>query len=423
MEMIASYINILNQLDILRNTVTGDDLQWVNMTFNSTFQEYNTIRATNPQVTITVGQMPASQEAAPSQPAFEAAPAPQSQVSQPALQPQPLFPMSLPANPTQANPVPLAMNPPVEAHSAFSTSPARNVATEVPASTAGTESAAAPGSDFLTMVSSELHEFDAKYKVKESLKESFDRGVANVKAWFAEKSLKDRMSDGLHDTEQWLRDNMTKDKVASGFRSASFVVIRGAVRISAGISDGLSRLLARMEAPENADGNNNRNNNPNAALLLDPADCLESPDTTAAALHGENGETVETMETGKQVGNEVSGAPSLPLNPIPMNPSVPINQPMNQPMNQFMNASVPMNQPMNQPINQPINQPVNPSVPMNQPVNQPVNQPANLSMAMNQPVNPSVPVNQQANSSVPMNASVPTGQAVNQPMESSMNVN
>ncbi|CBK21343.2 uncharacterized protein [Blastocystis hominis] len=386
-QCLFDYINILNQLDILRNTVTGDDLQWVNMTFNSTFQEYNTIRATNPQVTITVGQMPASQEVAPSQPAFEAAPAPQSQVSQPALQPQPLFPMSLPANPTQANPVPLAMNPPVEAQPAFSTSPAGNVATEVPASTAGSESAAAPGSDFLTMVSSEIHEFDAKYKVKESLKESFDRGVANVKAWFAEKSLKDRMSDGLHDTEQWLRDNMTKDKVASGFRSASFVVIRGAVRISAGISDGLSRLLARMEAPENADGNNNRNNNPNAALLLDPADCLESPDTTAAALHGENGETVETVETGKQVGNEVPGAPSLPLNPIPMNPSVPINQPMNQP------------------------------------INQPMNQPANLSMPMNQPVNPSVPVNQPANPSVPMNASVPTGQAVNQPMESSMNVN
>ena len=413
MEMIASYINILNQLDILRNTVTGDDLQWVNMTFNSTFQEYNTIRATNPQVTITVGQMPASQEAAPSQPAFEAAPAPQSQVSQPALQPQPLFPMSLPANPTQANPVPLAMNPPVEAQPAFSTSPAGNVATEVPASTAGTESATAPGSDFLTMVSSELHEFDAKYKVKESLKESFDRGVANVKAWFAEKSLKDRMSDGLHDTEQWLRDNMTKDKVASGFRSASFVVLRGAVRISAGISDGLSRLLARMEAPENADGNNNRNNNPNAALLLDPADCLESPDTTAAALHGENGETVETVETGKQVGNEIPGTPSLPLNPIPMNASVPMNQPMNQPMN----ASVPMNQPVNQPMNA--------SVPMNQPVNQPANlsMPMNASVPMNQPVNPSVPVNQQANPSVPMNASVPMGQAVNQSMESSMNVN
>ena len=219
-------------MDLLRNTVTGEDLQWVNTTFSNVFEEYNMIRKTNPQITITLGQMPASQQVAPSQTFVEAAPAPQSQMSQPTSQPQPLFPMSLPSNETPANPEPSVANPPVEDQAAPAAPPAENAAN------------ASAGSDFMTRVTAELNDLDEKYKMRESLKESYDRGVANVKAWFAEKPLKERMSDGLHDTKQWLHDNVTADNVARGLRAASFVVIRGAVKISAGISDGLRRLLA-----------------------------------------------------------------------------------------------------------------------------------------------------------------------------------
>lgn len=351
-------------MDLLRNTVTGEDLQWVNTTFSNVFEEYNMIRKTNPQITITLGQMPASQQVAPSQTFVEAAPFPQSQMSQPTSQPQPMFPLQFPSNESQPNPEPSVVNPPVEAQAAPPAPPAENVAN------AGT------GSDFMTRVSAELNDLDEKYKMRESLKESYDRGVANVKAWFAEKPLKDRMSDGLHDTKQWLHDNVTADNVARGLRSASFVVIRGAVKISAGISDGLRRLLARMESAEtNRDAGNA---NGNTAALLDPAHCLESP-AEGASMRGEMGEIGETGETGnaERNGAAVSEIPANPVNPMPVNQSM--NQPMNQSMNQSMNQ-VPATQPATQlPVNQlPVNQlpgdaAVNQFFPTSQAVN---NQPA-----------------------------------------------
>ena len=378
-------------MDLLRSTVTGEDLQWVNTTFSNVFEEYNMIRKTNPQITITLGQMPASQQAAPSQTFVEAAPFPQSQMSQPTSQPQPLFPLQFPSNESQPNPEPFVANPPVEAQAAPPAPPAENVAN------AGT------GSDFMTRVSAELNDLDEKYKMRESLKESYDRGVANVKAWFAEKPLKDRMSDGLHDTKQWLHDNVTADNVARGLRSASFVVIRGAVKISAGISDGLRRLLARMESAETnrEAGNANANANANTAALLDPAHCLESP-AEGAAMRGETVETGETGEIGETGNAERNGAVAsdIPANPMPVNQS-PMNQPMNQsPMNQPMNQS-PMNQSMNQP-------PMNPS--MNQSMNQP---PLNQLPANQLPVS-QLPLNQLPGDA-PVNQFFPASQSVNQP--------
>ena len=361
-------------MDLLRNTVTGEDLQWVNTTFSNVFEEYNMIRKTNPQITISLGQMPASQQVAPSQTFVEAAPFPQSQMSQPTSQPQPMFPLQFPSNESQPNPEPSVVNPPVEDQAAPPAPPAENVAN------AGT------GSDFMTRVSAELNDLDEKYKMRESLKESYDRGVANVKAWFAEKPLKDRMSDGLHDTKQWLHDNVTADNVARGLRTASFVVIRGAVKISAGISDGLRRLLARMESAETnrEAGNANANGNANTAALLDPAHCLESP-AEGAAMRGETGETGEIGETGNAERNGAV-ASDIPANPVnqPAN-QLPVNQlPVNQPMNQ-----IPVNQPATQlpatqlpatqlPATQlPMNQLPATQLPMNQlPGDAPVNQPA-----------------------------------------------
>ena len=326
-------------MDLLRNTVTGEDLQWVNTTFSNVFEEYNMIRKTNPQITISLGQMPASQQVAPSQTFVEAAPFPQSQMSQPTSQPQPLFPMSLPSNESQPNPEPSVVNPLVEAQAAPPAPPAENVAN------AGT------GSDFMTRVSAELNDLDEKYKMRESLKESYDRGVANVKAWFAEKPLKDRMSDGLHDTKQWLHDNVTADNVARGLRSASFVVIRGAVKISAGISDGLRRLLARMESAETNSDAGNPNGNANTAALLDPAHCLESP-AEGAAMRGETVETGETGEIGETGDEERNGAVASEIPANPVNQSM--NQPMNQPANQLPATQLPMNQlPGDAPVNQP----------------------------------------------------------------------
>lgn len=231
------------------------------------------------------------------------------------------------------------VNPLVEAQAAPPAPPAENVAN------AGT------GSDFMTRVSAELNDLDEKYKMRESLKESYDRGVANVKAWFAEKPLKDRMSDGLHDTKQWLHDNVTADNVARGLRSASFVVIRGAVKISAGISDGLRRLLARMESAETNSDAGNPNGNANTAALLDPAHCLESP-AEGAAMRGKTVETGETGEIGETGDEERNGAVASEIPANPVNQSM--NQPMNQPANQLPATQLPMNQlPGDAPVNQP----------------------------------------------------------------------
>ena len=340
----------------MRNSATGEDLEWTVNTFNSTFAEYNLIRSTNPQISVTVGEMPVEQPIAPSQQAFNTLPGPQDQIPQS----QPLYPMENPGVPIEPDMSANPPNPPSDTQPASQNPPSWS-----------------KSNDFLKYVSSELQSIDAKYKVKESLKESYDRGVQNVKAFFAEKSLKERVNDGIRDTKEWIQANVTRERITEGFKSASYVVIRGAVFISTGITKGLSYVLERMEAARKEEAEKNREN-ALATTLLDPAPCMESPMEENGNGNGNGTQHVNEMK-GNLTG---SGMTAYEGNRNPPVNQIPLNQPLNPPLNQ-----IPLNQPLNHlPLNQiPLNPPAIPS--LNQPLNPPVNQ---------------VPLNQRPVSQVPV---------------------
>ena len=335
----------------MRNSVTGEDLEWTVNTFNSTFAEYNLIRSTNPQISVTVGEMPVEQPVAPSQQAFNTLPGPQDQIPQS----QPLYPMEHPDVPIEPEMSANPPNPPSDTQPASQNS-----------------SSWSKSNDFLRYVSSELQSIDAKYKVKESLKEGYDRGVQNVKAFFAEKSLKERVNDGIRDTKEWIQANVTRERITEGFKSVSYVVIRGAVFISTGITKGLSYVLERMEAERREEAEKN-GENALATTLLDPTHCMESPMEENGNGSGNgngngngNGSGNGTQHVNEMKGNLTgNGMTACEENRNPPVNQIPLNQPLNPSLNQIPLNEIPLNPPANPSLNQPLNPPVN-QIPVNQ---------------------------------------------------------
>ena len=314
----------MDKLDSLKSTVTGDDAQWVATTFNHAMEEFNLIRASNPNIILSAGELQVPDT--PSRSEDNTAEFSQGFQQSGSMQ-SPVYPTL-----------------PDDSGVASETNDPRS---------ASNESFTNKVEKFAQVVSKKIEEIDNRFHISEDISDSVKAGVKNVKQFFSEKPLKEHVADTYMETKEWMQENCTKEKIVDGIMKVPYVVIDGTIKFTILISSNLMKLLNLMRREKPAD-------------QTEVQGTTEAPSIVSASLSPSDTpienrqEQTEEAVPGMPGMAGVPGVPVVPMVPmVPMVPAAPESPTM--PMAQPAQPAQPI-QPI-QPIQPTPEVPTNPDAP------------------------------------------------------------